>query len=827
MIKQLKISIILLLLAAVPAISPAQSKKTEVADLAFQNLMYSTAVKKYKKAYSKVKDKDEKNRVLYQIAECYRIMNDVKMGEPAYKRLITAKYEEKKPDILLHYADMLRFGGKYELAIPYYQKFLGLFPDDVAAKAGLQSCTIAPEIMQNPTRHQVTGEKQISSKDDDFTPAYTNSNLNEIIFTSTRTGAKGKLKDNWTNQNFSDLFIAKKDAKGKWIQPVTADETGNINSEGNEGTPFFNGRFNNMYFTRCPNVTKKKNGCQVFVSKRAGQGFSEASVIELGKDSTAAVGHPTLSSDELTIFFSATLPNGKGGRDLWMAHREKKGDKFGTPKNLGDSVNTAGDELFPYLRNDTILYFSSNGLPGLGGLDIYKSYFLEDGDQKKYFTKPRNMGFPMNSNGDDFGIVFSPDAEEEGYFSSNRKGGKGGDDIYSFYVDPVIFTLQGIVKDERTLQMIPGALVELKVSDGKMHKSTTSEKGAYSFNKNQIKQNRVFDLTVSKEGYFTATGRESTVGLEGSKDLVHDFILQPIPKKPIVLPDILYDLGKWDLKPQYQDSLQGLITTLTTNGTITIELGAHTDARDSEERNDILSQKRAQSVVDYLIIRGIDPDRLVAKGYGERRPRTLQQEVKKVGYTFKAGARLTESYIDSLPSKEVKEAAHQLNRRSEFSITGTNFVPKKRILTSGDSTFRKKIDLIVAPEKNIVIYSISPKRKVMMIPASVDGFNLEFMYDPKSSTPLISMDLALELLKNGRISKDDFQGDPDELLSEGNIKKGAVITLPSVKIGKKVIYDIDVTVEPKAEERLILNNTVLSRFGAFTINEETKEMIFE
>ena len=827
MSKFFRISVFILIVLALPATLPAQSKKAEAADAAFKNMMYNTAIKKYKKAYSKVKDKGEKNRILFQLSECYRIVNDNKMGEGTYKRLFTVKYDTIKPEILLHYANMVRYIGKYDVAIEYYQKYLALFPEDVQAKNGLKSCEIAPEILKYPTRHQVTNEKQINSKDDDFSPAYTNSNLNELIFTSTRTGVKGKTKDNWTNQGFSDLFTTKKDAKGKWNLPVTADETGNVNTEGNEGTPFFNGRFNSMYFTRCPNETKMKNGCQVFVSKRAGQGFSESTVVSLGKDSTAAVGHPTLSSDELTIIFSAVLPNGKGGRDLWMATREKKNDKFGTPKNLGDSINTPGDELFPHLRNDSTLYFASNGHPGLGGLDIFKSYFLLDSLQRRYFTAPRNMGVPINSNNDDFGIVFSPDAEEEGYFTSNRKGGKGGDDIFSFYVEPVIFTLQGIVKDERTLQVIPGALVECKVSDGKSHKSTTSDKGAYSFNKNQIKANRIFELSVSKDGYFSTTGRETTVGLESSRDLVHDFILQPIPKKPIVLPDILYDLGKWDLKPQYQDSLQGLITTLQSNATITIELAAHTDARDSEERNDILSQKRAQSVVDYLIVRGIDPDRLTAKGYGERVPRTLQNQISRGGYTFKAGARLTEGFIDSLPSKDVKELAHQLNRRTEFSITGTNFVPKKRMIVSGDPTYKKKIDVVVAPQKNIVNYTMSKKRKVMMIPASIDGYNQEFMYDPKASTPIISMELALELLKNGRISKDDFHGQAEELLSEGSIKRGAVITLPSIKIGKKAVYDIDVTVEPKAEEALILNNSVLSRFGAFTLNEETLELIFE
>lgn len=802
----------------------AVSKRAEAADRAFNDYMFSSALKLYRKAYRKEKDKDEKNRITYQMAECYRLMGRLAMAESNYRRLIFQKYDQKQPLVLRNLADILRFNGKLTQAKEFYEKYLQLVPDDQLARNRLTGIEMTDFWLKNPTRHIITLEKLINSRDDDFSAAYSNSAYNEIVFTTNRKGVNGKGKDEWTTKNFTDLFIAKKDAKGKWAQPVNPDEEGILNTPGNEGTPFFNNRMNAMYFTRCPAEPKRKNTCKIMVARRAGKSFSEPVEVEIQADSNYAIGHPTLTSDELTIIFSSDLPNGKGGHDLWYATRESKTGKFGRPRNLGDSINTVGNELFPFLRNDSILYFASDGLPGLGGLDIFKSYLRKDAEGKPYWTKPVNMGSPINSSADDFGISFHPEEEESGFFSSNRKGGQGGDDIYSFVVEPVIFTLEGIVKDESTLQPIQGALVELKVSDGRTHKSTTSDRGRYTFNKNQVLINRNFEILVSKEGYFSTTGRLSTMGLERSQDFKIDFMLQPIPRKPIVLPEILYDLARWELKPQYQDSLQGLITLLEKNPNLTIELGSHTDARDTEERNDILSQKRAQSVVDYLIQRGIDPDRLTAKGYGERVPRVLTKDYRVKDYVFKAGTRLTESFIDSLPTRELKEAAHQLNRRTEFTITGTNFQPKPR--PTGQQPVARDIEIVTTRPLNAVPFSLN-NRKLMIIPASIDTYPLTLMYQPDARNNVISMEAALDLLKEGIITKDDFKGNPEELISEGAIKRGAELTIPSLRIGRKVIYDIDVVVETKPETKLTINKETLLKFGAFTINEDTREIIFE
>ncbi|MGE5423930.1 MAG: OmpA family protein, partial [Syntrophothermus sp.] len=659
------IILLLMILLAPPAFS--QSKVSKAADDAFLDQQYLTALTRYQKAYSKVKkNKAERERISFRIAECYRMMNNIKKAEIAYKRLATTKYADKEPIVILYYANALKTNGNYEEAINQYKRFQDKVPNDPRARVGIETSKQSMEWMKNPSKYEITLLKKVNSKDDDYAPAYFDKTLENIIFTSDRDASDGKAIDAWTGLEFSDLFIAKKDRKGEWNTPLPADKAELLNTKMNDGVGKMNSKFTTFYFTRCFNTPQKKNGCSIFrISRMGTMSWGEPEMINIVDDSTAVLGHPTVSDDESTIYFSAELPGGKGGKDIWMISRKGKtrSSGYSKPENLGAIINTPGDELFPFIRHDSILYFASNGQPGMGGLDIFRS--VKHGDK---WSDPENLKYPMNTSSDDFGIVFNPEAPEEGYLSSNRPGGKGRDDIYSFVVPPLLFTLEGTITDDRTLQPVQGARVQLTGTDGKTLYFNTDEKGHYSFNKNQILAGVTYDILITKKDYFNEKARETTVGLEKSKDLVRDFILKPIPKKPVVLPDILYDLAKWDLKPQFQDSLQGLIQTLDANENLVIELAAHTDSRDSEERNDILSQKRAQSVVDYLITRGIDPARLVAKGYGERVPRTLTRDITREGYTFKAGMTLTDSVINALPNTAVKEAAHALNRRTEFSI---------------------------------------------------------------------------------------------------------------------------------------------------------------
>jgi peptidoglycan-associated lipoprotein len=791
-----------------------QSRRIAAAEEAFTSFQYNLAATRYKKAYSKTKSRPEKDKISFKLGECYRMMNSTKKAEAQYRRIIKSDFTRKNPIVYLHYADMLRANEKYDIAKDYYALYAENVPDDIRGANGVKSCQLAAEWIANPTKYSIANLKKVNSKSDDFAPSYADKFYNAIIFTSTREGSTGKGLDDWTGQNFSDLFLSRQDRKGEWSEPTLADTEGKLNTEANEGTPAFNDKFSTMYYTRCGSAEDEATNCRVMVIKRSGRGWGEVKALELGKDSTVTDGHPSISADELTIVFSSDRKGGQGGKDLWIATRKTTTEEFTKPMNLGDQVNTRGDEVFPFLKNDTTLYFSSNGHPGLGGLDIFKSVKREN-----IWTTPVNLEVPVNSNGDDFAMIFQP-GEDQGFFTSNRKGGKGGDDIYSFINPPLAFTLQGTVKDDRTLQFIPMASVKLVGSDGSSVEAKTDPKGFYSFSKSQIKPNTTYDLTVVKEGYFNKKARETTVGIEKNKDFVIDFILEPIPEKPVVLPDILYDLAKWDLKPQYQDSLRGLIKTLLENETIVVELAAHTDARDTEERNDILSQRRAESVVNYLIERGIDPARLVAKGYGERVPRTLAKDIRKDGVFFKIGTTLTESFIDSLKTVPEKEAAHALNRRTEFRVLSKDFVPKPK-----NQQFEQKVEIKINPEENIVALEAG-KGNSLMVPSIMNGYTVKIMYDRNDRGLIFSLAEAQRLLQAGAIAKTDFIGDANVVLAEGSIKDKAVFKIKEMRIGQQTATNVEASVSHKITEGVIMGESTISIFGRFKLDENNKQLIF-
>jgi len=666
--------------------SYAQKNWTQDADNSFKFYKYYEAVGLYKKAYTKVKkNKAEKARILFQIAECYRLSNDTKQAETWYKKVIGVKYPD--PNATLYYANMLKANEKYDEAIIQYNAYKELVPSDTRGANGAESCALAQQWKDNPTRCEVENVKQINSKDMDYAATFNDKKYKSLIFVSSREGSVGKDYDGWTGQSFSDLFLTALDKKGTWSTPVSVGE--NINTAFNEGAACENDKYNELYFTRCGVEKKKQLGCQIYVAKKKGTSWDVPEIVPLFADSSISVGHPSLSADELTMYFSAdSAKGGYGGRDIWMVTRTKKNKPWDKPVNLGPNVNTSGDEMYPYIREDGTLYFASDGWPGMGGLDIFKVEKVGDS-----WGKPVNLKYPMNSSGDDFAIIFEGKTDR-GYFSSNRKGGKGSDDIFSFFIPPLIFSLQGKIYNDssktKEKEVIKGAVVTLIGSDGTIVTDTTKSDGLYKFDKAKFLGNTSYELKVESQNYFGAKGKESTVGLERSKDFVHDFSLVPIPKKPIVLPEILYPFNQWTLLPEYQDSLNGLIQIMQENPRIVVELGSHTDSRGGLEYNDSLSYKRAKSVVDYIISKGIAGDRLVPYGYGKRVPRVLTKDVYVSTYSkddkvvkleapilFPAGTTLNDDYIDQFKNDEKKfESAHQLNRRTEFRVLRDDYIPK-------------------------------------------------------------------------------------------------------------------------------------------------------
>ncbi|MBQ5689206.1 MAG: tetratricopeptide repeat protein, partial [Bacteroidales bacterium] len=388
----------------------AQRKVCKSADIAFERKQYNTAIERYKKALkksSKKKDQDDRNYITYQLAECYRITDATKLAESHYKRLLKTEYPKKYPTIYLYYADALKRNKKYEDAAANYTIYNELMPDDPRGVAALADIENIQAWLEAPTKYEVTRIKKLNSRASDFGVAWTSNNYNEIIFSSTREDGVTKEKDAITGQNFADFYTSRQNKQGNWEEVTLLDEDV-INSAGSEGMPFMNKSFSTLYFTSCPNHKKRTSGCQIMKATRSGSTWSDPVTVEIKTiDSLDVIGHPTLSSDELKLYFASERKNGLGGKDIWVSERESTGDKFGRPRNLSDLVNTIGNELYPYLRNDSTLYFSSDGHGGMGGLDI----FVTTLDSLGEWTEPINLRHPFNSIGNDYGITFHPTEE--------------------------------------------------------------------------------------------------------------------------------------------------------------------------------------------------------------------------------------------------------------------------------------------------------------------------------------------------------------------------------------------------------------------------------
>jgi peptidoglycan-associated lipoprotein len=660
--KQLILLIIFLIVVTVPEAS-AQKRKSEKAYSAYTAGEYYDAIDLFKDAYSKTKksDKNSRTEMVFMIAECYRLTNDPKNAETWYKLAVKSSYS--KPEAQYYLAESLKKNGKYSLAIDEFKKYRQIAPSDARADQEIRSCELAVEWLRNPEAYKVEDLKDINSKESDFSPAYGRDDFSMIYFTSSRDGVTGKKTHGATGQNFTDIFESRVDKKSKWSTPVPVET---INSEFEEGTPSFSSDYKELYFTRCEAGKREKKGCIIMNSKRTGDKWSDPKNIQILPDSLVAA-HPSISKDGLTLYFVSDLPGGYGKKDIWKATRLRVGDTWSKPVNLGPDINTSGDELFPYIRDDGTLYFSSDGLIGMGGLDIFKAKPQPDGSWNVQNMKP-----PINSFADDFGIAFEGE-NEKGIFSSTRKG-KGNDDLYSFELPPLKFNVTGLVKDEKTGSAITASTVQLIASDGSNLQAETGSGGDFKF---ALKANVDYIFLASKRGYLNGKEKETTKGQDKSREFMVTILLTPVDR-PIDLPNILYDFDKWDLRPESMVSLDKLVETLIDNPTVTIEIMSHTDTRNTEEYNLILSQKRAQSVVDYLVTKGIEIERLTARGYGKSSTKIVDATIAAQYPFLKTGTQLTEQLVNSLPNDEQKEIAHQINRRTEFKVMRTDYEATKK-----------------------------------------------------------------------------------------------------------------------------------------------------
>ena len=652
------LSKILLLLLVIFLGSCSARKYMNTAAKSYKIGEYFNSIEKYRKAYRSQKLRKEKGDIAFHVAESYYHLSDFAKAVVWYKNAI----KQKNSDALcmLHYADCLKSTQKYEDAIIWYQTYLGVNPDDQYAKNGLEASKVATDWLNNPNRYMVNVVKELNSRDNDYCPVYVGGRDNEVIIASTRESSTGgKRKSNITGTRFADLYTSKFGVqKQKWEVPKLLDENQIINTASDEGAATLSERGDLMIFTRARYDKTKDMGTELLAANQSRGQWSEPTLLELVGDSLIAA-HPSLSADGSTLYFVSDRPGGYGGKDIWMS--QGKGTTFDKPVNLGPEINTPGDEMFPYIRENGDLYFSSNYHPGIGGLDIFKAI---QGEDKKWHVE--NMKAPINSPGDDFGITFIKGEVEKGMFSSNRKGSKS-DDIYSFYLPPKVFTASGDIFNKETNQKIDGAMVRIIGTDGTTLK-VRANSGRFQY---KLKPETEYVFAAFKDGYLNDKARISTIGLDDSKDFRFTFKLTPTDE-PIKVNNINYATGSYQITEESKVALDSVVQILILNPTIKIELMAHTDFVGSDQFNSELSQKRAQSVVDYLISKGITAGRLVAKGYGETWPKQVTKAIAKQYEFLKKGDELTEEFILKL-TPEQQEIAKMLDRRTEFRVLSNDF----------------------------------------------------------------------------------------------------------------------------------------------------------
>ena len=649
---------ILLILLVILLGSCSARKYLNSAATSYEIGEYFNSIEKYKKAYRSQKLRNEKSNIAFRVGEAYYHLSDFAKAAVWYKNAI--KQKNSDPMCMLHYADCLKGTQKYEDAIVWYQTYLGVKPDDQYAKNGLEASKVATGWLDKPNRYMVSIVKELNSKDNDYCPVFVGGRDNEVIFTSTREASTGgKRKSAITGTRFADLFTSKFEVqKQKWETPKLLDENLSINTASDEGAATLSARGDLMIFTRARYDKSKDMGSELLVANQSRGEWSEPTLLELVGDSLIAA-HPSLSADGTELYFVSDRLGGYGGKDIWMA--KGKGNAFDKPVNLGPEINTPGDEMFPYIRENGDLFFSSNYHPGIGGLDIFKAVVGED---KKWHVE--NMRAPINSPGDDFGITFIKGEVEKGMFSSNRKGSKS-DDIYSFYLPPKVFNASGEIFNKETDQKIDGAMVRIIGTDGTNLK-VRANGGRFQY---KLKPETDYVFAAFKDGYLNDKVRTSTIGLTDSKDFKFLFKLSPTDE-PIKVNNINYAFGSYQITEESKAALDSVVQLLVLNPTIKIELMAHTDFVGSDQFNSDLSQKRAQSVVDYLISKGINAGRLVAKGYGETWPKKVTKTIAKQYDFLKKGDELNETFILKL-TPEQQEIAKMLDRRTEFRVLSNDF----------------------------------------------------------------------------------------------------------------------------------------------------------
>ncbi|MCM1522358.1 MAG: OmpA family protein [Muribaculaceae bacterium] len=646
-------SIIYIALVALALVS-CGGAKLKTADEQMARGEYFDASKTYRKIYNKLKPREqrqERAEVAYKMAECHRMLGQDARAAAAYQNALRYGYPDSS--IVLRLAQALHGQGQYAQAVKSYEEYLSKFPSDPLAERSLAGARKAAEIKKNKTRYVVRNATLFNSRRSDFAPMF---NGDVLYFTTTNEKAKGTNRSEITGMKRSDIWMARKNEQGAWQRPEPIE--GGLNTEWDEGICSFSPDGSTMYLTKAIRKPGANTGTEIHTSQRSDAQWSESVKFDIIPDTLSSYGHPAVSPSGDWLYFSSDMP-GVGGKDIWRINLR---ERAGSLENLGEAINTTGDESFPYMLTDSILYFSSDGHPGLGGLDIFKATLTPSGG-----WHVENMGSPINSEGDDFGITYATPGREEGYFSSNRGDGRGYDHLYSFVLPDLKITISGWVLDKDE-EPVPNAVIRIVGNDGSNQKAFAKNDGSFSF---PLERGVSYVMLAGAKGYLNARQQFTSDIAEEDADYGIDFILASI-NKPNIVENIFYDFDKATLRPESCLALDSIAQMLRDNPNITIEMASHTDRHGTDEYNIALSQRRATSVVDYLIEAGIPAARLQAQGYGESRPKTVTKRIARRYPQFQEGQVLDEEYVLSL-SEEDQEIADQINRRTEFQVLSMDY----------------------------------------------------------------------------------------------------------------------------------------------------------
>ena len=617
---------------------------------------YYDAATQYRKAYTHTPNKErvQKGQRAMKVADCYRRIHFTSKAITAYQNAVRYKQDDSLTHFYLGQLHMRN--GNYKEAEKQFKMALDSLPMDdphrQTAKAGLSGARQAPQWKKDGSAYTIKRMDLFNSRRAEYSPMLSGNENEQLYFTSTRNQAQGDEYSGITGSKNADIFLSQKDDKGKWSKPQTIDSE--LNSAMDEGACCFSPDGKTMYLTLCKTDPNYPRYATIAVSNRSDASWSKPTELTISKDTLSSFAHPAVSPDGEWLYFVSDMPGGLGGYDIWRC--KLLGKDLGVPENLGEPINTPGDEMFPTFRPNGDFYFSSDGHPGLGGLDL----FVFKGG------KAEHLGFPMNSQGDDFGMTFEG-KRNQGYFCSNRGDTRGYDHIYSFFNPEIVQTVRGWVYEQDGYELT-AAQVYMVGDDGTNLKLSVRGDGSFT---QEIKPNVDYVLLATCKGFLNHQEQLRVEPVTKSEEYVLQFPLANI-SAPVLIENIFYDFDKATLRPESTAALDELVQLLNENPNITIELSAHTDYFGSDQYNEGLSQRRAESVVNYLIDHGISKDRLTPKGYGEGKPKTIKRKVAEKYPFLKEGDVLTEEFITKLP-EEQQEQCNQLNRRTEFIVLRTTY----------------------------------------------------------------------------------------------------------------------------------------------------------